>query len=496
MATTSVTTRAASSLKRKHDEDEDEDGDLPQQPRKFAARPGPSNSKPPLRPNKQANNLGRGANGPPALTQPRAPSFSKPRSTRANSAPPSKGAVPPPSANGNARSTAARPAARPAPGTRTAGGRVPSSSFTPTLPGVEEDRLQQLQNELTGLSSRVNADMDIEKAKVAQLQESQLVLSRELANAKSQELTRRKELDSASDALDQLKRQHAQETMDLELDLRRKDRECRELKEDVREARESLEAERERTTTLKATVSQMSTTHLMAESQKGALQAQLNTVQAAYDAERAATSQLRLDLETMQKKVDSLEVERLEHEGIRRKLHNIIQELKGNIRVFCRVRPILPSDLPDSFASASSVEERKRLKEEALAPIEFPDQRDHKEIVLSGASESATGQERKEMWNFNFDRVSSLLLWKSRIAYRSLGHRYLNPNPHKAKSSRRSRSSPRASQMVRQPLTGLLNHLTPTLRLQCMYLCLRSNWFGQIIYHGGRHCMRCFYLSL
>ena len=28
----------------------------------------------------------------------------------------------------------------------------------------------------------------------------------------------------------------------------------------------------------------------------------------------------------------------------RRKLHNTIQELKGNIRVFCRIRPLLPSD--------------------------------------------------------------------------------------------------------------------------------------------------------
>lgn len=34
------------------------------------------------------------------------------------------------------------------------------------------------------------------------------------------------------------------------------------------------------------------------------------------------------------------------HEGelLRRKLHNTIQELKGNIRVFCRVRPMLPDD--------------------------------------------------------------------------------------------------------------------------------------------------------
>jgi len=37
-----------------------------------------------------------------------------------------------------------------------------------------------------------------------------------------------------------------------------------------------------------------------------------------------------------------LEVKIREDEMVRRKLHNAILELKGNIRVFCRVRPILP----------------------------------------------------------------------------------------------------------------------------------------------------------
>eukprot|EP01083_Nonionella_stella_P192516 711546_1 len=32
-------------------------------------------------------------------------------------------------------------------------------------------------------------------------------------------------------------------------------------------------------------------------------------------------------------------------EAIRKKLHNEIQELKGNVRVFCRVRPLISSEL-------------------------------------------------------------------------------------------------------------------------------------------------------
>jgi kinesin family protein C1 len=66
--------------------------------------------------------------------------------------------------------------------------------------------------------------------------------------------------------------------------------------------------------------------------------------------------------------------------------------LLGNIRVFCRVRPALPSELASSSNST-------------IASIDYPDGREHREIHLSSTSESATGQERKEHWPFVFDRV-------------------------------------------------------------------------------------------
>lgn len=64
---------------------------------------------------------------------------------------------------------------------------------------------------------------------------------------------------------------------------------------------------------------------------------------------------------------------------------------QGNIRVFCRVRPVLPSEVSS--------------EESSQAEIEYPDNLDHKEIVLSSASENAMGKERKDEWQFSFDRV-------------------------------------------------------------------------------------------
>jgi len=79
-------------------------------------------------------------------------------------------------------------------------------------------------------------------------------------------------------------------------------------------------------------------------------------------------------------------------ETIRRKLHNQIQELKGNIRVFCRVRPALPHESAD---------------ENKLAEIKFPDATvEGREIeCIEDKGESSMGKEIIKNYPFQFDKV-------------------------------------------------------------------------------------------
>uniref|UniRef100_A0A6N2MI68 Kinesin-like protein n=1 Tax=Salix viminalis TaxID=40686 RepID=A0A6N2MI68_SALVM len=65
----------------------------------------------------------------------------------------------------------------------------------------------------------------------------------------------------------------------------------------------------------------------------------------AFEAKTEFEEQKKLICE-LQNRLEDAELKIVEGETLRKKLHNTILELKGNIRVFCRVRPLLPEDSP------------------------------------------------------------------------------------------------------------------------------------------------------
>ncbi|KAJ7230232.1 C-terminal kinesin [Mycena pura] len=110
-----------------------------------------------------------------------------------------------------------------------------------------------------------------------------------------------------------------------------------------------------------------------------------------------------LERQAWEEERQQLREESVRGEEERRKLHGMVMELKGNIRVFCRVRPLLTS-------------EEESGGEDVGAQIAYPDASlpypsGQKEIVLSSTGaerewDAGMGNKpRKEVWNFNFDRV-------------------------------------------------------------------------------------------
>ena len=114
--------------------------------------------------------------------------------------------------------------------------------------------------------------------------------------------------------------------------------------ESLMAAQKALERER---TELKSELSALKEAESMRKDTEGneqnkALEARLVEQTREVDAARRLvqeSEQLQRQLDERQSRINELEEQALEAESMRRALHNQIQELRGNVRVFCRVRP-------------------------------------------------------------------------------------------------------------------------------------------------------------
>lgn len=192
----------------------------------------------------------------------------------------------------------------------------------------------------------------------------------------------------------------------------RLDGENRQLREELRELQEALRERERRVEELDGRVSTLSTElekHRQESELRGqqleelreadrelsarleAAEAQLHQTKAVLAQSDSEVAELRLRAESQARRLR--EQEELQHmlEMERRRLHNLVQELKGNIRVFCRVRPLLAAE---------------KEKQKGMEHLHFPPQ-DNKTLVLLREEESHIGRERKEdlKYDFSFDRV-------------------------------------------------------------------------------------------
>ena len=128
---------------------------------------------------------------------------------------------------------------------------------------------------------------------------------------------------------------------------------------------------------------------LEAVSLKEALKASVNFLESGNHQQSQAFADLNAKKQEAMKAAEEANAKLRGLETLRRKLHNQVQELKGNIRVFCRVRPALDHEIEDK------------------AKMAFPDSgEDSMELTVMGHEhKSATGKDLTSKHGYSFDRV-------------------------------------------------------------------------------------------
>ncbi|XP_051133552.1 kinesin-like protein KIN-14N [Andrographis paniculata] len=133
------------------------------------------------------------------------------------------------------------------------------------------------------------------------------------------------------------------------------------LSEQVYKYKDCAQKSIARIDTLEAKENELETTCLSQSNQIKQLQEQLANAEKKLQLSDMSASETRFEYEEQRGLIADLknrlalaDLQMVEGEKLRKKLHNTILELKGNIRVFCRVRPLLSADGAESDAKVIS----------------------------------------------------------------------------------------------------------------------------------------------
>lgn len=182
---------------------------------------------------------------------------------------------------------------------------------------------------------------------------------------------------------EELRRLEKQYTEDTECLIRRHNTEAS-------DERARLECERNINNDLRLKLSEVGSNVSGLEGSVRSLRAHIEFLESDNKSQSRAFADLDSRLQNAIKAAEEAKDKLRTEETLRRKLHNQVQELKGNIRVYCRVRPTLDSDSAD-----------------ASARIAFPDNStDAKELEVLGPEEkNSLGKISTRTNSFSFDRV-------------------------------------------------------------------------------------------
>ncbi|KAJ5223982.1 kinesin-like protein klpA [Penicillium chermesinum] len=190
--------------------------------------------------------------------------------------------------------------------------------------------------------------------------------------------------------LSQLTSQSAMDVQKSQIELNNKERELASLRTDFENLKSDLDRERKIVHDLRHNLDTSNSNSVTLESTIRALKARIEFLEGGREEQSQAFESCNQRMMDALAETEATKEKLRKEETLRRKLHNQVQELKGNIRVFCRVRPPLNNE-PATM----------------IAPMQYPDDAEEsKEINVQGPEEKTSlGAVTRKNHTFSFDRV-------------------------------------------------------------------------------------------
>lgn len=178
------------------------------------------------------------------------------------------------------------------------------------------------------------------------------------------------------------------EHQDMDMALHRKDRELEEMRSQMDDLKADFEREKHLKSSFQTNISELSAANTTLEAKISSLRSHVEFLESDNKAQSDSFANMEAGLQEALRLAEVAKQKLIKEETERRVLFNKYQELKGNIRVMCRVRPALGET------------------EGEEANMAFPDEKTSAEIVLAGPEEkSSLGVVSRKNYPFEFDRV-------------------------------------------------------------------------------------------
>jgi kinesin family protein C1 len=251
------------------------------------------------------------------------------------------------------------------------------------LENKHEKATRRWQSEKEAAEEKVRKNFEAQIDKLLkehkeQLDELNAKLSKETEAERNRQLQKEQEVEA----------EYASKLRAAGIEADAKQRELQLIQGDLTNVKSELDRERALKSALQGQLTEATTKNLTLESSNTAMKEKINFLESDSQAQSSAYNDLHRRMQEAIEAAEQAHEKLRQEETLRRKLFNQVQELKGNIRVMCRVRP--------AHASESDP-----------AKISFPDvDTDSKEVAIQGPEKtSATGKDITAAYQYSFDRV-------------------------------------------------------------------------------------------